>query len=92
MTEEPRSKHPEPRSRTGPPAHEDLTIAETLETTRDAASFTPGSSCFILGNQQRHCVADEVLQQFVKQFGAFHPSDFLSVHGVEWESMLFDRT
>ena len=73
----------------GPEAHEDLTIAEHLESMRIDGEHRPGEQCF-RGPHGAHCwVEDAVLKSFLAESGAVHPSDFLTSHGTEWDTVLF---
>lgn len=72
-----------------PNAHEDLTIAETLETMRAAAEHRPGEECFVDDLGKKHWVRETEIRAFLRDHGGEHPSNFLSANGVPWTHLLF---
>jgi hypothetical protein len=76
---------------TGPPPHEDLTIAELLEIMRDPSQDRPGELCFLDENELPRWVAEVELADFLTSSGALHPSGFLNTHGVDWKIRLFGK-
>jgi hypothetical protein len=73
-----------------PAAHEDLTIAETLETMRVSGDHRPGDECFRDETGAIHWVSKTRLHQFLKDHGAEHPSNYRSANGVPWTDCLFE--
>ena len=73
----------------GPEAHEDLTIAEQLDQMRDPHDRRPGEVCLVSSEGQKYWVSDSALEQFLRDHGAEHSSDYLASHGVTWEADLF---
>ncbi len=76
-------------SSNGPDAHEDLTIAETLELMCDSSQSRPGERCYIRGNGQQYWISEDQVERFTSYFGALHPSDYEAVHGNSWELRFF---
>lgn len=72
-----------------PPAHEDLTIAETLETMRTTVEHRPGEQCFVDEMGRFRWIQDADLKDFVGRFGAEHPSNYFAAHGVDWKESFF---
>lgn len=75
----------------GPAPHEDLTIAEHLETMRQCDEHRPGEKCFVTGNHETLWVDEDQLTRFIREFGAEHPSDYFSQHGTQWQDDLFHQ-
>jgi hypothetical protein len=73
----------------GPEAHEDLTIAEQIETMRLESADCPGESCFMNSRGKKCWIANGVVERFVRKLGSIHPSDYRAVNGVEWQSLFF---
>lgn len=74
----------------GPSAHEDLTIAEEIETMRVAGEHRPGEECFLDSHGEKHWVSTAQVQRFVRRFGAEHSSNYLTAHGTSWEADFFN--
>jgi hypothetical protein len=72
-----------------PAAHEDLTIAETLETMRVNAEHRPGEHCFLNEDGQERWIHDAEFGDFVGRYGAEHPSNYLAKYGVDWKQIFF---
>ena len=75
----------------GPAPHEDLTIAEQLETMHVVAEHRPDEVCFIDTKGENHWLAESDLKRFITEHGAEHSSTFVSVHGTDWQNQLFDN-
>jgi hypothetical protein len=73
----------------GPVAHEDLTIAEQLETMRVRDEHRPGEVCFLGEDGRKRWVAESEVARFIRRLGATHPSDYLAAHGTPWQNDLF---
>ncbi|RYD46623.1 MAG: hypothetical protein EOP85_07075 [Verrucomicrobiaceae bacterium] len=78
-------------SHEGPDPHEDLTIAEHLETMRKCDEHRPGEVCFHAESGEQHWVEEDQLARFIREFGALHPSNYLAEHGTRWEDDLFNN-
>lgn len=76
-------------SNNGPEAHEDLTIAETLEIMRAPSGHRPGEQCFLTGQGRYRWVPDARVESFIASCGALHPSDYLVANGISWELRFF---
>ncbi len=76
---------------TGPAAHEDLTIAEILETMRVPAQDLTGELCFRDGNGMHHWVSHARASSFLAASGALHPSAYLASTGFPWELQFFSQ-
>lgn len=74
---------------TGPPPHEDLTIAEQIESMRVEAADCPGESCFLDTRGKKCWITNGVVERFVRKQGAIHPSDYRAANGVDWQSLFF---
>ncbi|MEO5912886.1 MAG: hypothetical protein ABIS50_01550 [Luteolibacter sp.] len=90
VQELPVSGYPEAGSNP-PSAHEDLTIAEILETMRVNDEHRPGEQCFLGERDQRRWISDTELLEFVKDHGAEHPSNYLEAHGIDWKENFFNN-
>lgn len=75
----------------GPRPHEDLTIAEHLETMCRHDEQRPGEQCFIVEHGESHWIDSSDLSRFIHEFGALHPSDYFSRHGTDWRHDLFNQ-
>lgn len=73
----------------GPPPHEDLTIAEQLQTMRVHGEDRPGKQCFVSANGAHRWIGDQVVQRFVTNHGADHSPDYLNSHGIDWQMDFF---
>lgn len=73
----------------GPAAHEDLTIAEHIQTMRVSDEHRPGEECFLNGHGEKSWVAAEEVRRFIRRVGAQHPSDYLATYGERWEKDFF---
>lgn len=73
----------------GPAAHEDLTIAEELETMRVQDESRPGEQCFLNENGEKRWVSESEVNRFLRRLGAMHPAVYLATHGFRWEQNLF---
>ncbi len=76
----------------GPEAHEDLTIAEHIQSMRLGSSDCPGESCFINQAGKKCWITDGVVERFIRKSGAMHPSDYQAKNGEEWQSSFFKET
>ncbi|NQX02589.1 hypothetical protein HQ447_18175 [bacterium] len=74
---------------TGPPPHEDFTIAELLEIMRDPSQSRPGEQCFLDEKDQQRWVSDAQVAHFLTASGALHPSGFLNTYGIDWKLRFF---
>lgn len=85
--------HPlNPTATKGPSAHEDLTIAEQIESMRVAGEHRPGEECFMDSHGENHWIAVVEIQSFIRKFGAEHPSNYLAEHGASWETDFFSKS
>ncbi|MEO7100417.1 MAG: hypothetical protein ABI162_13730 [Luteolibacter sp.] len=73
----------------GPAPHEDLTIAEHLETMRLQNENRPGEQCFRNENGEKRWIPDSELERFLHESGAIHPSDYFSMNGRDWREIFF---
>lgn len=73
----------------GPRAHEDLTIAEHLETMWTDDKNHPGDECFRCEDGETHAIDKDQLTRFLHEYGALHPSDYQSRYGTDWKADLF---
>lgn len=74
----------------GPSAHEDLTIAEILETVRaDAGSAHPGQHGYRRDKGKVVWLDQKKADAFLKRHGAEHPGDYQDHHGHDWEDDFF---
>ena len=73
----------------GPAAHEDLTIAEQLETMRVADEHRPGELCYLNPEGENCWLEESDVKHFLAKHGAEHSSAFLSAHGADWQNQLF---
>ncbi len=73
----------------GPRPHEDLTIAEHLETMCREEKKRRGEQCFVLEDGEPHYLDEDQFTRFVREYGALHPSDYLSKYGTDWQEDLF---
>jgi hypothetical protein len=73
----------------GPAPHEDLTIAEQLQTMRLESADCPGESCFLNSRGKKCWIANGVVERFIRRLGALHASDYLAAHGAAWQSNFF---
>jgi hypothetical protein len=73
----------------GPSAHEDLTIAEQLETMRVSGEHRVGEECFLSSDGTRRWVASTEVQRFIRRLGAQHSSDYFASHQISWENDFF---
>lgn len=80
---------PQETSSNPPAAHEDLTIAESLETMRVADEHRPGECLFVGSNGRQRWISTAELGDFVGRFGSTHPSNYLATHGIDWEDNFF---
>lgn len=76
-------------SSTGPGPHEDLTIADHLEMMGVEEKRHPGECCFENESGERRWISDQDLEQFIRHFGAVHPSDYFATHGHDWKVTFF---
>ena len=76
-------------SSAGPPAHEDLTIAELLETMHVSEEQRADEECFLSSNGTKRWVARTEVQRFIRRLGAQHPSDYFASHQMSWENDFF---
>jgi hypothetical protein len=74
---------------TGPAAHEDLTIAEHIQTMRVSDEHRPGEECFLNSHGEKHWVTADDARRFIRRVGAQHPSDYLATYGESWEKDFF---
>ncbi|RYD37075.1 MAG: hypothetical protein EOP87_04260 [Verrucomicrobiaceae bacterium] len=87
-------QHPatgENRQGAGPGPHEDLTIAEHLETMYSGDEHRPREKCFLDESHEQLWVDEDQLARFLKEYGALHPSDYRSQHGTDWQDDLFQN-
>jgi len=80
------------KSTKGPSAHEDLTIAEHIESMRVAGEHRPGEECFLDSHGNNHWIATAEVGNFIRKFGALHPSNFEAEHGRNWEEDFFNNS
>ncbi len=73
----------------GPAAHEDLTIAEQLETMRVSGVQRVGEECFLSSDGTPRWVASTEVQRFIRRLGSQHPSHYFNSHHMSWENDLF---
>lgn len=73
----------------GPAAHEDLTIAQHLDTMSAPDQHRPGERCYFNGNGERRWVAVSEVARFLRKHGAKHPSDFEAQFHADWQSNFF---
>jgi len=73
----------------GPPAHEDFTIAEQLESIRFPEEDRPGEDCFLNEAGEKRWVGTSEVQRFIRRLGAEHPSNYFVKHGTSWQQDLF---
>ena len=76
-------------SRAGPSAHEDLTIAETIELMRVPDEHRPGEECFRTSSGEKRWVASSEVRRFIRRLGAVHPNEYEAEHGEPWEKDFF---
>lgn len=80
------------KSTKGPSAHEDLTIAEHIENMRVSGEHRPGEECFLDSHGDNHWIATTEVRDFIRKFGAIHPSNFSAEHGRSWEEDFFHHS
>ena len=73
----------------GPHPHEDLTIAEQIETMRLSDEHRPGEQCFLTEHGERRWVSESDVEHFIRTYGALHPSNFLVTQGGDWREDFF---
>lgn len=70
-------------------AHEDLTIAQHLDTMSAPDQHRPGERCYFNENGERRWVAVSEIARFLRKHGAKHPSDFEAQFRADWKSNFF---
>ena len=73
----------------GPSANEDLNIAEQLQTMRMPEKDRLGELCFVNEHRQCRWVGPRKATEFIRHHGAQHSSNYLALHGTEWEQDFF---
>jgi hypothetical protein len=73
----------------GPRAHEDLTIKEQLEFMRVTSETRPGVEGFINDEGEACWIAESEVRRFITEHGAEHSSNYLLIHGVNWQEDFF---
>ena len=72
-----------------PAAHEDLTIAELLETMRATDEHRPGEALFVGENGKQRWITLPEFGDFIGRFGSSHPSNYLANQGIDWKENFF---
>lgn len=67
----------------GPPATDDLTIAENLRTWYQKISGE-GVSVFADGEHEVMKVPEDKAREFIAKFGPLHPGDYTAEHKRDW--------
>ena len=78
-----------PPTGAGPQAHEDLTIAEHLESIRIRDEHRPGELCFSAPDGEHRWFPESEVKNFIASHGADHPSGFLTSQGTDWQHTFF---
>jgi hypothetical protein len=73
----------------GPAPHEDLTIAEQLETMRVTDESRPGELCFSDTKGRTRWLSENHVNRFINDHGAEFPSNYLLAHGTDWHDIFF---
>lgn len=75
----------------GPAPHEDLTIAEQLETMRVPDEDRPSEQCFINDQGEKTWLGEDHVSRFIVENGAEFSSDYQLAHGADWTKAFFDK-
>lgn len=73
----------------GPSAHEDLTIAEHLSNMLAGDEHRPNEQGCVDEHGKVAWLSENRIEQFVREFGALHPSDYQNRHGRPWQADFF---
>jgi len=74
----------------GPSAHEDLTIAEHLKQMLATNEHRPNERGYLDENGKMTWVSADRVDEFLREFGALHPSDYESRQGQPWQTGFFE--
>ena len=73
----------------GPSAHEDLTIAEHIANMLAGDEHRPNEQGCVDEDGRLAWLPEEGVEEFVRNHGALHPSDYLARHGRPWQADFF---
>ncbi len=76
----------------GPAPHEDLTIAEQLETLRVSGEHRPGEQCFRDPAGVTCWISEHEVKSFLASHGATHSSDYAEAHREDWQHIFFSNS